>query len=75
MDTIKPDDHEALCRRGDASVDKGDYDSATADYTAVLRVMPNYGEALCSRGYAYAEEGDHDCAIENYTEALRIKPD
>jgi Zn-dependent protease with chaperone function/Tfp pilus assembly protein PilF len=50
----------------------GDFDSAIADYTDVLRIKPDYLEALSGRGDAYYYNGDFDLAIADYTEFLRI---
>jgi tetratricopeptide (TPR) repeat protein len=53
----------------------GDNNRAIADFTAALRINPDYAKAYRNRGYAYNEKGDYDRAIADFTAALRINPD
>jgi tetratricopeptide (TPR) repeat protein len=57
------------------SHDRGEYDNAIADYTAALRINPNFVAAYVYRGIAYGEKGDYDRAIADFTATLRIDPD
>jgi tetratricopeptide (TPR) repeat protein len=50
------------------------YDRAIADYTAALRIDPNYAVAYYDRGLAYRAKGDYDRAIADYEAVLRINP-
>ena len=68
-------EYEVLRERGNAYYDEGNYDQAIEDYTAALRIKPDYYRAQSNRGYMYYSKGDYDSAIEDYTVALRIKPD
>jgi tetratricopeptide (TPR) repeat protein len=54
--------------------DKGDYDGAIADFTEVIRLIPNYVYAYKQRGVAYSRKGDYDRAIADFEAALRINP-
>jgi tetratricopeptide (TPR) repeat protein len=49
-------------------------DRAIEDFTAALRIDPNYANAYNNRGNAYDDKGMYDRAIEDYTAALRIDP-
>jgi tetratricopeptide (TPR) repeat protein len=60
---------------GNAAYAQKDYDRAIADYTAALRINPDYATAYYNRGLAYANKKDYDRAIADYTAALRINPD
>ena len=54
---------------------KGELDRAIEDFTAALRVEPDYAPALAGRAHAWARKGELDRAIEDFTAALRIEPD
>jgi tetratricopeptide (TPR) repeat protein len=58
--------------RGIAYRDKGDTDSAIADFTEAIRLDPNYKHAYENRGTAYQKKGDNDRAIADFTEAIRL---
>jgi len=51
------------------------YDKAIMDFTAALRIKPDYPEALSDRGMTSLWKGEYDKAIEDYTAALVIRPD
>jgi tetratricopeptide (TPR) repeat protein len=65
----------AFLDRGLLFASRGDYDNAIEDYTAALRINPDYATAYYNRGATYANKGMYDRAIEDYTAALRIDPD
>ncbi|GBU25742.1 hypothetical protein R83H12_02397 [Fibrobacteria bacterium R8-3-H12] len=69
-----PDDTAPLLNRGAAYYNKGNYDRAIDDYTAVLRIEPDNHEALYNRGIAHYLKGDYDLAIEDYKAVLQIDP-
>jgi len=60
---------------------KTDYDRAIADYTQVIRLLPNNAKAYDDRGCVYAQRGniyrdkrDYDRAIADFETALRLDP-
>ena len=60
---------------------KTDYDRAIADYTQVIRLLPNNAKAYDDRGCVYAQRGniyrdksDYDRAIADFENALRLDP-
>ena len=50
----------------------GDYRSAIADYSQIIRYNPNDGVAYFSRGNAYRAQGRPDLALSDYDRALEI---
>jgi tetratricopeptide (TPR) repeat protein len=53
---------------------KKDYDRAIADYTAAIKIDPQYREAYNNRAIAYRRKNDNERAIADYTEAIRLSP-
>lgn len=49
----------------------GEPQSAIIDYSAAIRIMPNFSHAYLSRAIAYAVLGDDRRALEDYNEAIR----
>jgi tetratricopeptide (TPR) repeat protein len=64
----------AYYNRGIAYQAKGREDLAIADYTAALRIDPNYADAYYNRGNVYQAKGQEDLAIADYTAAQRANP-
>ena len=64
----------AYYNRGIGYHAKGQEDLAIADYTAALRINPNYANAYYGRGFVYHARGQEDLAIADYTSVLRINP-
>ena len=60
---------------GNAKYHLGDYAGAIKDYTAAIRIKPDYADAYTNRGNAKAELGKHIAAIADYDTAIRFKPD
>ncbi len=60
--------------RGVALVDKKRYDSAIADFSQAIKLLPNYAKAYCNRGDVYALMGKRDLALQDLTKALEIDP-
>ena len=60
--------------RGNAFSNKGDFDSAIADYTQVIRLAPNIDVVYYNRGNAYNNKDDYDRAIADYDQAIRLNP-
>jgi len=70
-------DAEAAARyieRGDAYIEKKNYDRAIADYSEAIRLNPNDDAAYKKRSYGYVEKGNFSAAITDLTEAIRIDP-
>jgi tetratricopeptide (TPR) repeat protein len=61
--------------RGNMYYGKGRIDQAIDNYTAALKIKPDYLAALNNRGNAYDDKGEYDKAIVDYTAALAVKPD
>jgi tetratricopeptide (TPR) repeat protein len=58
--------------RGDAFLEKDDFDKAVEEYTKVIKLMPDKPGGYCDRCGAYLIKGDYYRAIEDSTEAIRI---
>jgi tetratricopeptide (TPR) repeat protein len=69
-----PKTAEAFLDWGLAYHHKGLYDRAIEDYSAALRIDPDYAAAYYNRGNAYRGKGMPDRAIADYSAALRIDP-
>ncbi len=65
---------EILFKQGCAWFNQGDYESAIADFTKALELMPNNSKAYNNRGTAWFYKSDYDRAIADYTKALEINP-
>ena len=63
-----------LCERGTAYSNKGQTDSALADYTEAIRLDPDFAQAYYERGIVHFERGNTDEALADYTEAIRLNP-
>jgi tetratricopeptide (TPR) repeat protein len=69
------DEAKAALDRGNAAIEKKEYDKAISDYTEAIRLKPDAADAYYNRGIAYDDKNEHDKAISDYTEAIRLKPD
>ncbi len=58
--------------RGNFHDQRGDVESAIADYTEALRLNPKYVEALINRGRCLSKKGDCEKAIADLCEAIRL---
>jgi TonB family protein len=67
-----PPDFTFYLNRGNASTDKGDFDSAVIDYGKVLELKPGNVDALLKRGIAYAGKKWFDLAISDFSKVLEI---
>ncbi|GHV25305.1 hypothetical protein AGMMS4952_02740 [Spirochaetia bacterium] len=61
-------------QRGNEYWIKGEYDSAIADFTQAISIIPNYALAYGNRGVAYGKKGEYDLAIADFTQAISIVP-
>lgn len=64
----------AFYNRANAHYDKGNFDSAIADYNEAIQQDPGNAWAFSNRGRAFAAKGDSDRAIADYNEAIRLAP-
>ena len=64
----------ALAVRGDAQLDKPDYDKAIAVYNDALKADPDNARVLDGRGIAYERKGQDDLAMADYNLALQKRP-
>lgn len=65
---------EVYSRRGNAHLDKSDYDLAIADFTKAIELNRNSELVYYSRGIAYLAKGDRVRAVADYTKAVEINP-
>jgi tetratricopeptide (TPR) repeat protein len=72
---LRPDDAEALNKRGTAYSMIADYDKAFYDLSRALELKRDYAEAYTNRGLVYTKKNEWDRAIVDFDEAIRIKPD
>ncbi len=61
--------------RGNAYLDKREFDRAIALYDKAIAFKPDYGLAYAKRGYAYHLKNDIDHAIADYNKAIELRPD
>jgi tetratricopeptide (TPR) repeat protein len=61
--------------RANALDDKGDHDGAIADYTASIKLKPDYVDTYLNRGLAYQDKKDYENALADFTRAIALKPD
>jgi tetratricopeptide (TPR) repeat protein len=64
----------AFNNRGNAYLNKKDYDRAIANYSDAIRLDPSYAVAFRNRGLTYRYKKDHDRAIADYSDAVRLDP-
>jgi Mlc titration factor MtfA (ptsG expression regulator)/lipoprotein NlpI len=69
-------EEQALARyeRGTVYLDAGSYDEASADFTEVIRRLPDFAAAYRERGWASAAKGESAAAFADLTRALRLDP-
>lgn len=65
---------EALSIRGAVHDDAGRHDTAIADFSAALKLIPEDPATLILRGNAYDSKGEKQLAIADYSEAIRLNP-
>jgi tetratricopeptide (TPR) repeat protein len=61
--------------RGNAALERKDYDTAIAEFTEAIRLDPQADDAYHNRAHAYAEKREYAKAIADYNEAIRLNPD
>ena len=70
-----PEDAKSYSTRGDAYLQKGEYDRAIADYNAAIKLAPKNSELYVDRGCAYLNKEDYDRAITDYDKAIQLNPE
>jgi tetratricopeptide (TPR) repeat protein len=60
--------------RGNAWINKGDYDKAIADLTKAIEIDPKYANSYYTRGIAWEKKGNSNRAIVDYSKATEINP-
>jgi tetratricopeptide (TPR) repeat protein len=60
--------------RGDAHMNKWEFDDAIAEYTEAIGLDPDNASAYVRRAVAFYRKGDKDRAIADNTEAIRLDP-
>jgi len=65
---------ETYVERGEAYLEKKQYDEAIINFTDAIRLYPKYGIAYERRGVAYLWKYQYDKAIIDFTEAIRLDP-
>jgi tetratricopeptide (TPR) repeat protein len=60
--------------RGGAYAEIGKQDEAIADFTAAIKLNPDYAIAYAGRGASELAKGDFGGAIADYAETIRLKP-
>lgn len=71
---MNPRDALALCARGGAYSEKGDFDKALADFNQAIRLKNKNTRFYRARGYCYGKKGEHDKAIGDLTHAIQLDP-
>ena len=62
-------------RWGKSKSDLGNYVGAITDYTAAIRLYPDFAEAYNNRGNAKSRLGQYFSAISDYDIAIKLKPE
>jgi tetratricopeptide (TPR) repeat protein len=73
--TAKPDRIKALTARAGTFERKEMYNSAIADYDAVLRLDPALADIYNARGELWRRKGDRPKAVADFGAALKLNPD
>jgi tetratricopeptide (TPR) repeat protein len=65
---------KACLDRGNAYLNKGQYDLAMADFNKAIEIDPKFAKAYNNRGDAYEKKGQYDLAIADFTKAIEVDP-
>jgi tetratricopeptide (TPR) repeat protein/tRNA A-37 threonylcarbamoyl transferase component Bud32 len=71
---LQPDNPAVYNERGNAWLDRKDYDRSMRDYDEAIRLDSGYSVAFANRGDAWYAKKDYERAIRDYDEALRLDP-
>lgn len=69
-----PTPAEFYSKRADASLEKGQVDSALADYTEALKLKADDPDLYVSRGKALFSKKDFDRSVKDYDKAIELAP-
>lgn len=72
--TPPPPDFSFYQKRANASIDKGDYDSAIADYNKAIELKSAEPSAYLNRGMAHFNKKNYDLAIADYDKVIELNP-
>ncbi|MCP3676046.1 MAG: tetratricopeptide repeat protein [Deltaproteobacteria bacterium] len=61
-------------KKGNASFQEGQYESAIACFTKAIELNPRDERAYNNRGSAHVGRGEYDAAISDFTKAIEINP-
>lgn len=61
-------------KRANTSIDKGDYDSAIADYSKAIELKSGDTSSYLNRGMAYHHKKNYDLAIADYDKVIELDP-
>ena len=64
----------AYSGRGDAYLEKGDFDGALADFDQAIKVDPRYPNAYHNRAIIHLSRGEYDAAMADCNEAIKLNP-
>jgi tetratricopeptide (TPR) repeat protein len=64
----------AYLHRGIAYQQKGNFESAIADFSEAINLNPAYAEAYFHRGTAYQAKGDYGSAIADFDQVIQLDP-
>ena len=69
-----PNDAYAYLRRGEAYMERDEFDRAILDLTQAIQLKPDYVDAYIVRGNAYVLKGDYDNAIHDFIKTINLDP-
>lgn len=61
--------------RGNAYLERGDFDHAIADFAQAIRLNPALPQSFYDRGRAYLAKKDYSQAIQDFDQTIRLNPD
>jgi tetratricopeptide (TPR) repeat protein len=65
---------QAQFEEGQVLLVAGEFDRALAQYSAAIRLKPDFADAFYDRGLIRSEKGDHHGAIDDYNQAISLVP-
>ena len=69
-----PNDAYAYFWRGEAYMERDEFDRAILDLTQAIQLKPDYIDAYIVRGNAYFLKGDYDNAINDFIKTTDLDP-